>query len=172
MHSFAPRVSTPIDKGLFCLSFQVAARVVIFIPVRLALGLTPTVSTLLSLAFSVSRAEPSFEVVFETSDGLKAVQAREKLQPAVILLNIGLPGLNGIQAGAWIRQVSPFAKIVFVTMERDPDIVEAAWRLGARGYVLKSDAGRELVAVIHSVVRGEKVLSHGLDGHRFIDGVE
>jgi len=57
-------------------------------------------------------------------------------------------------------------------MERDPDIVEAAWRLGARGYVLKSDAGRELVAVIHSVVRGEKVLSHGLDGHRFIDGVE
>src|SRR6185312_10636644 len=74
-HSFAPRVSTPIDKGLFCLSFQVAARVVIFISVRLALGLTPTVSILLSLAFSVSRAEPSFEVVFETSDGLKAVQA-------------------------------------------------------------------------------------------------
>jgi DNA-binding NarL/FixJ family response regulator len=103
---------------------------------------------------------------------LKAVQAAQKLQPAVVLLDIGLPGLNGIQAGAWIRQVSPFAKIVFVTMERDPDIVEAAWRLGARGYVLKSDAGRELVAVIHSVVRGEKVLSHGLDGHRFIDGVE
>jgi DNA-binding NarL/FixJ family response regulator len=118
------------------------------------------------------RTEASFEVVYETSDGLKAVQAAQKLQPAVVLLDIGLPGLNGIQAGAWIRQVSPFAKIVFVTMERDPDIVEAAWRLGARGYVLKSDAGRELVAVIHSVVRGEKVLSHGLDGHRFIDGVE
>ena len=121
---------------------------------------------------SMLRTEASFEVVYETSDGLKAVQAAQKLQPAVVLLDIGLPGLNGIQAGAWIRKVSPFAKIVFVTMERDPDIVEAAWRLGARGYVLKSDAGRELVAVIHSVVRGEKVLSHGLDGHRFIDGVE
>ena len=121
---------------------------------------------------SMLRTEPSFEVVFETSDGLKAVQAAEKLQPAVVLLDIGLPGLNGIQAGAWIRRVAPFAKIVFVTMERDPDIVEAAWRLGARGYVLKSDAARELVAAIQSVVRGEKVLSHSLDGHRFIDGVE
>ena len=121
---------------------------------------------------SMLRTEPSFEVVFETSDGLKAVQAAEKLQPAVVLLDIGLPGLNGIQAGGWIRKVAPFAKIVFVTMERDPDIVEAAWRLGAWGYVLKSDAARELVAAIQSVVRGEKFLSRSLDGHRFIDGGE
>ena len=134
MHSFAPRVSTPIDKGLFCLSFQVAARVVIFIPVRLALGLTPTVSTLLSLAFSVSRAEPSFEVVFETSDGLKAVQAREKLQPAVILLNIGLPGLNGIQAGGWMDPPGcAFRQNSVRDHGADPDIVEAAWGLGAWG---------------------------------------
>jgi DNA-binding NarL/FixJ family response regulator len=55
-------------------------------------------------------------------------------------------------------------------MELDPDIVEAAWRLGACGYVLKSDAARDLVAAIHSVVRGEKFLSRGMDGHRFIDG--
>lgn len=119
---------------------------------------------------SMLRAEPSFEVVFETSDGLKAVQAAEKLHPVVVLLDIGLPGLNGIQAGGWIRRVAPFAKIVFVTMERDPEIVEAAWRLGARGYVLKSDAARELVAAIQSVVRGEKFLSRSLDGRRFIDG--
>ncbi len=118
---------------------------------------------------SVLREEPSFEVVFETSDGLKAIQAAEKLQPAVILLDIGLPGLNGIQAGRWIRKVAPFAKIVFVTMELDPDIVEAAWGLGAWGYVLKSDAARELVAAIQSVVRGEKFLSRSLDGHRFMD---
>ena len=121
---------------------------------------------------SMLRAEPSFEVVLEASDGLKAVQAAEKLQPAVVLLDIGLPGLNGIGAGGWIRRVAPFAKIVFVTMERDPDIVAAAWRLGAWGYVLKSDAARELVAAIQSVVRGEKFLSRSLDGHRFIDGVE
>ena len=83
---------------------------------------------------SMLRAEPSFVVVLVASDGLKAVQAAEKLQPAVVLLDIGLPGLNGIGAGGWIRRVAPFAKIVFVTMERDPDIVAAAWRSGAWGY--------------------------------------
>jgi len=119
---------------------------------------------------SMLRAEPSFEVVCETSDGLKAVQAAEKFQPAVVLLDIGLPGLNGIQAGGRIRRVAPFAKIVFVTMECDPDVVEAAWGLGAWGYVLKCDAARELVAAVRSVVRGEKFLSRSLDGHRFIDG--
>jgi DNA-binding NarL/FixJ family response regulator len=121
---------------------------------------------------SMLRAEPSFEVVFETSDGLKAVEAAEKLQPAVVLLDIGLPGLNGIQAGGRIRKVAPFAKIVFVTLERDPDIVDAAWGLGAWGYVLKSDAARDLVAAIQSVVRGEKFLSRSLDGRRFLDGGE
>jgi len=119
---------------------------------------------------SMLQAEPSFEIVSESSDGLKAVQAAEKLQPTVVLLDIGLPGLNGIQAGGWIRRVAPSAKIVFVSMERDPDIVEAAWRLGACGYVLKFDAARELVAAIHSVIRGEKFLSRSLDGRRFIDG--
>jgi len=118
---------------------------------------------------SMLRADPSFEV-FETSDGLKAIQAVEKLQPTVVLLDIGLPGLNGIQAAGWMRRVAPSAKIVFVSMERDPDIVDAARQLGAWGYVLKSDAARELVAAIHSVVRGEKFLSRSLDGHRFLDG--
>ena len=121
---------------------------------------------------SMLRVEPSFEVVFETSDGLKAVQAAEKLQPAVVLLDIGLPGLNGIEAGGWIRRVAPSAKIVFVTMERDPDIVEAARKLGAWGYVLKSDAAQELVGAVHSVVRGEKFVSRTLAGHRFKDGGE
>jgi DNA-binding NarL/FixJ family response regulator len=83
-----------------------------------------------------------------------------------------LPGLNGIQAGGRIRKVAPFAKIVFVTLERDPDIVDAAWGLGAWGYVLKSDAARDLVAAIQSVVRGEKFLSRSLDGRRFLDGGE
>lgn len=118
---------------------------------------------------SMLRVEPSFEVVFEASDGLKAVQAAEKLQPAVVLLDIGLPGLNGIEAGGWIHRVAPSAKIVFVTMERDPDIVEAARKLGAWGYVLKSNAARELVAAIQSVVRGEKFLSRSLDRQRFMD---
>ena len=113
---------------------------------------------------SMLQADPSFEIVFQASDGLNAVQAAEKLQPTVVLLDIGLPGLDGIQAGGRIRKGAPCAKIVFVSMERDPDIVEAARQLGAWGYVLKSDAAGELVAAVHSVVRGEKFVSRSLAG--------
>ncbi len=118
---------------------------------------------------SMLRATSSFEV-FETADGAEALQAVEKLQPAVVLLDIGMPGLNGIQAGKRIRGIDPFTKIVFVTIQHDPDIVEAAWQLGAWGYVLKSDAARELVPAIRSAIRGEKFLSRSLDGYRFLDG--
>jgi DNA-binding NarL/FixJ family response regulator len=120
--------------------------------------------------YSKLESDPSFLIVFQASDGLKAVEAAERVQPTVVLLDIGLPGLNGLEAGGWIRRVAPAAKIVFVTMENDPDIVEAARQLGAWGYVLKSDADRELVAAIHSVVRGDKYLSRSLAGHRFLDG--
>ena len=115
---------------------------------------------------SMLQAEPSLEIVCELSDGLEAVQAAATLQPTVVLLDIGLPGLNGLEAGGWIRRVAPSAKIIFVSLERDPDIVGAALRLGAWGYVLKSDAGRELVTAIHRVVRGEKFLSCSLAGYR------
>jgi DNA-binding NarL/FixJ family response regulator len=119
---------------------------------------------------SMLRAEPKFEIVCEISNGLEAVQAAEKLQPTVVLLDIGLRGLNGLQAGGWIRRVAPSAKIIFVSLERDPDIVGAALRLGAWGYVLKSDARRELVTAIHMVVRGEKFISCSLAGYRSLDG--
>ena len=115
------------------------------------------------------QAEPTLEIVFQASDGLNAVQAAERLQPTVVLLDIGLPGLDGIQAGGRIRKVAPHAKIVFVSMERDPDIVEVAWQLGAWGYVLKCDAVRDLATAIHTVVRGEKFLSRSLAGYRFLD---
>jgi DNA-binding NarL/FixJ family response regulator len=115
---------------------------------------------------SMLETEPSFEIVCEVSDGLEAVQAAEKLQPNVVLLDIGLPGLNGLQAGGWIRKVAPSAKIIFVSLEHDPDIVGSAVRLGAWGYVLKSDAAGDLVTAIHTVVRGEKFLSSSLAGYR------
>jgi DNA-binding NarL/FixJ family response regulator len=119
--------------------------------------------------YSIIKADRSFEIVSEASDGLKAAEAAEKLQPTVVLLDISLPGLNGLEAGGWIRRVAPGARIVFVTMERDPDIVEAARQLGAWGYVLKCDAVRDLATAIHTVVRGEKFLSRSLAGYRFLD---
>jgi len=118
---------------------------------------------------SMLGAEP-FEITGEASDGLMAVQLAEQLQPTVVLLDIGLPGLDGLKAGAGIRAVAPDAKIVFVSQESDPDIVRAALLLGAWAYVLKSDAAQELVEATHSVVRGEKFVSRSLAGHGFLDG--
>ena len=108
--------------------------------------------------FSILRAEP-FEIVGEASDGLIAVQLAEQMQPTIVLLDIGLPGLDGIKAGAGIRRVAPDAKIVFVSQEFDPDIIRAALQLGAWGYVLKSDAARELVKAINTVLSGKDFVS-------------
>ncbi|PYX28420.1 MAG: hypothetical protein DMG80_16640 [Acidobacteria bacterium] len=112
---------------------------------------------------SMLRAEP-FEIVGEASDGLMAVQLAEQMQPTVVLLDIGLPGLDGIKAGAGIRRVAPDAKIVFVSLEFDPDIIRAALQLGAWGYVLKSDAARELVKAINTVVGGKDFVSRSVSG--------
>lgn len=111
-----------------------------------------------------------FEITGEASDGLMAVQLAEQLQPTVVLLDIGLPGLDGLKVGARIRAVAPDAKIVFVSQESDPDIIRAALLLGAWAYVLKSDAAQELVEATHSVVRSKKFVSRSLAGHGFLDG--
>jgi DNA-binding NarL/FixJ family response regulator len=110
---------------------------------------------------SVLRMEP-FEIIGEASDGWEAIQLVEQMLPTIVLLDIGLPRLNGIEAGVRIRRVAPDAKILFVSQEFDPDIVRAALQLGAFGYVLKSDAARELVEAIHSIVRGKKFISSGV----------
>ena len=115
---------------------------------------------------SMLRAEP-FEIVGEASDGLMAVQLAEQMQPTVVLLDIGLPGLDGIKAGAGIRRVAPDAKILFVSQEFDPDIIRAALQLGAWGYVLKSDAAQELVKAINTVVRGKEFVSRSVSGRDF-----
>jgi len=115
---------------------------------------------------SMLRVE-SFEIVGEASDGLMAVQLAEQMQPTVVLLDIGLPGLDGIKAGAGIRRVAPDAKIVFVSQQFDPDIVRAALQLGAWGYVLKSDAVRELLKAINTVLSGKDFVSSSVSGRNF-----
>jgi len=115
---------------------------------------------------SILRAEP-FEIVGEASDGLMAVHLAEQMQPTVVLLDIGLPGLDGIKAGAGIRRVAPDAKIVFVSQQFDHDIVRAAFQLGAWGYVLKSDAVRELLKAINTVLSGKDFVSSSVSGRNF-----
>jgi DNA-binding NarL/FixJ family response regulator len=80
--------------------------------------------------------ESEFQVVGLAADGLDAIQKAEELQPDLILLDIGLPKLNGLQAAMRMRNASPLARILFLSQEFSSDIVEAAFRLGARGYVL------------------------------------
>ena len=123
------------------------------------------------LICSILRKE-RFEIVSEASDGLAAIQLAKQLQPKIVLLDIGLPGSNGISVAREIRNLAPGAKIVFVTQECDHDVVRAALKLGAWGYVLKLDAARELAAAIHSVLRGQRFVSSGLASHAFFDDVK
>lgn len=99
------------------------------------------------------------EVVCELSDGLAAVQKAEELKPDLILLDIGLPGLNGIEAGRQIRKVVPSAKIIFLTQESSEDVVQEALSLGALGYVVKTRAGSDLLAAVETVLEGKQYVS-------------
>jgi len=115
---------------------------------------------------SMLQTRPELRVVAEVGDGLEAVQKAQELKPDLILLDIGLPTLNGLQAAKRIRQVAPHAAIIFVTQQRDEDLVQAALSTGARGYVLKTGAGRELLPAVDAVLRGDHFVSPGAGGKR------
>ena len=104
---------------------------------------------------------PEWQVVCEVSDGLEAIQKAEELQPDLILLVIGLPGLNGIEAARRIRQLSPNSKIIFLSMETSLDVVQVALSTGAEGYVRKAIVHSDLLPAIDAVLRGEQFLING-----------
>jgi CheY-like chemotaxis protein len=106
--------------------------------------------------------------IFEASDGVEAIEQAQALQPDLIVLDIGLPKLNGIEAARRIRDVSPQSKILFVSQESSLEIVQAAFSVGASGYVVKTDAGRELPTAVKAVLRGEKVVGIRFVGHALI----
>jgi two-component system nitrate/nitrite response regulator NarL len=103
--------------------------------------------------------KPEVQVICEVSDGLEAVQKAEELKPDLILLDIGLPTLNGIEAARRIRRLLPKSKIIFSTQETSPDIVQEAMRLGAWGYVFKSHAEGHLLLAIDAVLSGKQFVS-------------
>lgn len=107
---------------------------------------------------------PEFQVIGELSDGLEAVAAAAELHPDLILLDIGLPSLNGIAAARRIREHSPQSKILFVSGNQFSDIVEEALSIGAAGYLVKSDAGRQLLVAVGAVLQGKHYLSSSLSG--------
>jgi DNA-binding NarL/FixJ family response regulator len=108
----------------------------------------------------------NLQVIEEVGDGLEAVRKAQELQPELILLDIGLPHLNGIEAARRIREVSPASKILFVSENRSLDIVEGALSTGASGYVLKADAARDLLAAVGAILQGKQFMSASLAGDR------
>jgi DNA-binding NarL/FixJ family response regulator len=111
------------------------------------------------------RERLGLQVIGEASDGLEAVQRAQELQPDLILLDIGLPTLNGIAVARRIQAVSPASKILFVSENRSADIAQEALSTGAGGYVLKSDAAGELLPAIKAVLEGKRFISASLAGH-------
>jgi len=116
------------------------------------------------------KKEPGLEVIGQVSDGAAAVQQAQKLKPDLILLDIGLPTLNGMQAATRIRESSPGSKVLFISENRYLDIVERALSTGAGGYVVKADAAVELVPAIKEVLQGKRFISASLTGHFLVAG--
>ena len=109
--------------------------------------------------------QEDLQIVGECSDGDDAVQKAEELKPDLVLLDISLPTLNGIEAARRIRQVAPNSKILFVSENRSPDVADEALSTGAGGYVVKSDAAGELLPAIKAVLEGKRFISASLAGH-------
>jgi DNA-binding NarL/FixJ family response regulator len=101
-----------------------------------------------------SLLEPEFEVVGVFNDGLSLVDGAPKLNPNVVVLDIGMPKMNGLIAGQRLKQSMPFVKLVYVTMSLDAEMAAEAFRLGASGFLVKNSAGAELVRALREVVRG------------------
>lgn len=103
--------------------------------------------------------EPEFEVVGIATDGRALLQAAFSLKPDIVLLDIAMPHLNGLDAGEQIKTRMPKAKLVFLTMNAGADVAAEAFRRGASAYVLKQSAAEELLTALRKVVRGESYLS-------------
>lgn len=117
-----------------------------------------------SFVSALLREKPDFQIVNEASDGLEAVRRAGELHPDLILMDIGLPGLNGIEAARQIRELAPRSRIVFLSQEGSTDIVEEALRSGALGYVHKPRAGDDLYPAVAAVLEGQQFVSDGLIG--------
>ena len=101
----------------------------------------------------------NLQIICEVSDGLEAIQKAVQLKPDMILLDIGLPTLNGIEVARQIRRVVPESKIIFLTSECDAVVVQTAFSLGASGYVVKTMAGSDLLSAMEAVISGKQFAS-------------
>ena len=111
---------------------------------------------------SILEQHQELSVVGEASDGAEAVQRAAELKPDVIVLDIGLPTLNGIEATARISKLSPGSRILCLSQDNDAGTVQAAFEAGARGYVHKLSAGVELLSAVAALLQGRRFVSSGI----------
>ena len=108
------------------------------------------------------RQRTEFQII-ESPDGLDAVEKAKQLQPDLVLFDIGLPKLNGIEAARQVRTLVPNGKVMFVSQEASSDVIRETFRLGGQGYVHKQHAMTDLIPAIEAVLAGEQFVSSGLD---------
>ena len=99
--------------------------------------------------------EPQYEIVGIVSDGRALLATAQELKPDLAFVDIGMPLLNGLDAARQLRELMPHLKIIFLTMNEDPNIASAALALGASGYLFKTSAGAELLKAVQQVLRGQ-----------------
>jgi DNA-binding NarL/FixJ family response regulator len=103
--------------------------------------------------------KPHLQIVAEVADGQEAVRKAAELKPTLILLDIGLPSLNGLDVAGQVRELSPDSKIIFVSQESSPEFVQEALSLGASGFVTKTRVANDLVPAIKAVLSGGTFVS-------------
>jgi DNA-binding NarL/FixJ family response regulator len=99
--------------------------------------------------------EPHCEIVGTVADGRALLETAPQLKPAVIIVDIGMPLMNGLEAGMRLKELMPTVKLIFLTMNEDPELAMEAMRSGASGYLLKSSAASELVRAIEMALKGK-----------------
>jgi DNA-binding NarL/FixJ family response regulator len=115
------------------------------------------------LVRSMLSKNAELRVIGEAREGLEGVQKAIELRPDLILLDIGLPSLNGIDAARRILKLAPKSKIIVLSQESAPDVVQEALSLGARGYVVKASAGADLLAAVEIVLEGGQFVPRGAE---------
>ena len=104
-------------------------------------------------------AQPDMQIVGEAANGREAVEAAEKLQPDIVLMDVTMPELNGIEATRRVATASPRTRVLALSMHKDAVYVREILRAGARGYLLKDSADEDLIAAVRSIAKGEGYLS-------------
>lgn len=113
----------------------------------------------------ILHAFPEWELCGEAGDGQEAIRLAQTLRPEIIIMDVSMPGLNGLEATRIIRDILPDTKILLLTLHSSTELVRSAFRVGARGYVLKSDAEHELVRALNVVAGEGTYVSPGIDQH-------